>query len=60
MLQENMKELSELNIFKPRKQQILLQYFSEKSFKCSEVNRTLPSLHGGSIEAMLSVPLLLQ
>ena len=55
-----MKELSELNIFKPRKQQILLQYFSEKSFKCSEVNRTLPSLHGGSIEAMLSVPLLLQ
>ena len=47
LLHENISELSELNIFKPKK----------KGFKVTDVNLVLSSLHGGSLEIMSSDPL---
>ena len=40
------EELSELNTFKPRQEQYLLFYWSDKGFKGTVVNLTLQSLHG--------------
>ena len=50
--QQLLEELSELNTLKPRKTTI-----SSKGFKGTVVNRTLSSLHGGSLDIMLTVPL---
>ena len=47
--QQLLEELSELNTLKPRKTTI-----SSKGFKGTVVNRTLSSLHGGSLDIMLT------
>ena len=40
------------------KRQYLPHYWSVKYFKGTVVNREMPSLHGGSLEITLSVPLM--
>ena len=53
-LQENLLELSELNTLEKR--QYLPHYWSDKGFKVTVVNRTLPSVHGGSLEKNADSP----
>ena len=57
LVQKNKKELSELNTFKQIKP-AKFRYKSDKVFKVTVVNRALPSLHGGSLEITLTVPLI--
>ena len=40
-----------------KKRHYLQHYWSDKGFKSTFVNRVLPSLHGGSLEITLTVPL---
>ena len=57
-LQENLLELSELNTLEKR--QYLPHYWSDKGFKVTVVNRTLPSAHEGHLKKTLTVPLIMR
>ena len=48
-------ELSELNIFKTWETTISSTELTDKGFKGTVVNRTLPSLHGGLLEITYTV-----
>ena len=54
-LQENILKLSELNT---RKTTISSTYLIRQRFKDTVVNRTLPPLHGGSLEITRTVSLI--
>ena len=58
LLQENFQELSELNTLEKRP--YLPHYWSDKGFKDRSLNRKMPSLHEGSLEKTLTVPLIMR
>ena len=49
----------QINSLKKQKHGHLLNTWSDKAFKGTVVNRTLPSLQGGLLEITLTVPLIL-
>ena len=51
-----MEKLTEIKV-KPFSSQNILHFVSDKGSRGNVVNRTLPSLHGRSIEIKLAVPL---
>ena len=52
-----MFELSELNPFKPRKTTLSSTFLiTDKGFKGTIVNRTLPALPGDLLDMLLTVP----
>ena len=56
-LLENMKKLSKLNTVSLEKRQYPPNFESNKGFLGTFVNQALPSLHVGSLEITLTVPL---
>ena len=57
-LQENVEKLLELTLLNLEDRRYLPHYGSDQGFKGTVVNRTLPSLHGGSLENTRTVPLI--
>ena len=53
----NSDDLSIVYLLKKQKHGYLIYTWSDKAFKGAVVNRTLPFLHGGSLEITLTVPL---
>ena len=47
----------EISSLKKQKHEFLIHALLDNPFKGTVVNRTLPSLHGGSFEITLTVPL---
>ena len=58
LLQENVFELLETKTLKPWETIISTRYWSDKGFRGTFVNSALSSLHGGSLEIKLTVPLI--
>ena len=52
------EETAEINTIQVRKTTISSTFLIRLSFKGNVINRTLPSLHGGSLEITLTVPLI--
>ena len=52
-----MEKLTGKKQFLSKKRQYLPHFLSDKSFKDTVLNRALPSLHRGSLEITLTVPL---
>ena len=55
-----MEKLTEINTFQVRKTTVYSYFFIRLRlrYKGTVVNRALPSLHGGSLEITLTVPLI--
>ena len=51
-----MKQPVKINSLKKQKHSYLIHTWSVKAFKGTVVNQALPSLHGGSLEIILTVP----